>query len=119
MKFTYKNIIELHDKIAKNYSIDSNYLNINAIKSIVCRMNDNFNNSDIYPTVYDKAAVLFMRIIRCHPFIDGNKRTALASLSEYLANNNIVYLTFPSDIRFSVEVAKFIQTILVIHTFKI
>jgi death-on-curing protein len=106
MKFTYKNIIEIHDKIAKNYSIDSNYLNINAIKSIVYRMNDNFNNSDIYPTVYDKAAVLFMRIIRCHPFIDGNKRTALASLSEYLANNNIVYLTFPSDVRFSVEVAK-------------
>ena len=43
MKFTYKNIIELHDKIAENYSIDSHYLNINAIKSIVYRMNDNFN----------------------------------------------------------------------------
>lgn len=38
MKFTYKNIIEMHDKIAKNYSIDSNDLNINAIKSIVSRM---------------------------------------------------------------------------------
>ena len=49
MKFTYKNIIEIHEKIAKHYSIDSNYLNINAIKSIVYRMNDNFNNSDIYP----------------------------------------------------------------------
>ncbi len=106
MKFTYKNIIEIHDKIAENYSIDPHYFNINAIKSIVYRMNDNFNDKDIYPTVYDKAAVLFMRIIRCHPFIDGNKRTALTSLSAYLFDNNIIYLPFPSDIRFSVEIAK-------------
>lgn len=53
MKFTYKNIIEIHDKIAEDYSIDPHYFNINAIKSIVYRMNDNFNDKDIYPTVHE------------------------------------------------------------------
>ncbi len=53
MKFTYKNIIEIHDKIAEDYSIDPHYFNINAIKSIVYRMNDNFNDKDIYTTVHE------------------------------------------------------------------
>jgi len=106
MKFTYKNIIKIHMEISIKYNISAGYFNINAIKGIICRMNDNFNNVDIYPTVYDKAAVLFERIIKCHPFIDGNKRTALASIIEYLFINDLIFLTFPSDVRFAVELAK-------------
>ena len=41
MKFTYKNIIEIHDKIAEDYSIDPHYFNINAIKSIVYKSKEN------------------------------------------------------------------------------
>lgn len=93
-------------EISIKYNISAGYFNINAIKGIICRMNDNFNNVDIYPTVYDKAAVLFERIIKCHPFIDGNKRTALASIIEYLFINDLIFLTFPSDVRFAVELAK-------------
>lgn len=106
MKFTYKNIIEIHNEIAKEYKISPVYFNINTIKSITYRMDDNFNNKDMHPTIYDKGALLFERIINCHPFIDGNKRTALASLEVYLFINNIIFLIFPSDVRFSVEVAK-------------
>jgi len=32
---------------------------------------------DHFPTPFDKAAALAESIIRCHPFIDGNKRTAM------------------------------------------
>jgi death-on-curing protein len=35
-------------------------------------------------------SVLFFRIIKNHPFIDGNKRTALISLEVFLEQNGIV-----------------------------
>jgi death on curing protein len=36
--------------------------------------------ADAYPTLRDKAAVLFHSIVRNHPFRDGNKRTATVAL---------------------------------------
>ena len=43
--------------------------------------------ADAYPTLRDKAAVLFHSIARNHPFKDGNKRTATVALLFMLAVN--------------------------------
>lgn len=43
--------------------------------------------ADAYPTLYDKAAVLFHAIARNHPFADGNKRTATVGALFLLAIN--------------------------------
>lgn len=37
-----------------------------------------FDDKDLYPSVIDKASVIFESIIINHPFIDGNKRMAYA-----------------------------------------
>lgn len=34
---------------------------------------------DTYPTLFDKSAAICEAIIRNHPFVDGNKRTALSA----------------------------------------
>ena len=39
---------------------------------------------DLYPTLVDKAAALGHRIIQCHPFVDGNKRTGHAAMELFL-----------------------------------
>ncbi|MBI2355894.1 MAG: type II toxin-antitoxin system death-on-curing family toxin [Candidatus Doudnabacteria bacterium] len=42
---------------------------------------------ELYPTVFDKAAVYARNIIRQHPFIDGNKRVGMAAAGVFLENN--------------------------------
>ena len=43
--------------------------------------------SELYATVFDKAAVYARNIILGHPFIDGNKRTAMATADVFLQLN--------------------------------
>jgi len=38
--------------------------------------------------IYDKATVLFINIIRLHPFASGNRRTAFLMAKEFLLTNN-------------------------------
>ena len=41
-----------------------------------------------YPgDLFDKAAVLFRSLVKNHPFLDGNKRTAVLSVSMFLHRN--------------------------------
>lgn len=42
---------------------------------------------ELYPTVFHKAAVYARSIISNHPFIDGNKRTAITVASVFLEDN--------------------------------
>ena len=38
-----------------------------------------FGGEDLYPDIFHKAAALMESLIKNHPFIDGNKRTAITS----------------------------------------
>ena len=42
---------------------------------------------ELYPTVFLKAAIYIRNIIFSHPFIDGNKRTAMAAGGVFLELN--------------------------------
>lgn len=44
---------------------------------------------DLYPTVYEKAAVLARGIIADHPYVDGNKRTGIMSALIFLNLNGV------------------------------
>ena len=48
-----------------------------------------FGGVELYPEVFDKAAVLCARLARNHPLPDGNKRVAYLALLEFLARNGI------------------------------
>ncbi len=45
---------------------------------------------DLYPTIVEKASILFYLIARSHAFTDGNKRVALLALIELLARHGMV-----------------------------
>ena len=42
---------------------------------------------ELYPTIFEKAAVYTRNVITSHPFVDGNKRTAVTASSVFLENN--------------------------------
>ncbi|MCH7560330.1 MAG: tetratricopeptide repeat protein [Thaumarchaeota archaeon] len=64
------------------------------------------HGNNIYPEIYQKAAVLMETINKLHTLSDGNKRTAMLS-AEYFVNENNCHLILPlKATRFSVDVAK-------------
>lgn len=46
-----------------------------------------YNRKDLYPTMEDKAAILFYLLIKNHPFQNGNKRIAVTTLMVFLLFN--------------------------------
>ncbi|KPL86265.1 hypothetical protein SE18_15265 [Herpetosiphon geysericola] len=51
---------------------------------------------DLYPDTFSKAAALFDALVHGHCFSDGNKRTALLAMIEFLARNGYAFNT-PDD----------------------
>lgn len=57
-----------------------------------------FGMDYFYPTIYDKAACLFFSIAGGHIFGNGNKRTAVLALDQFLLANSIYLLLTNKDI---------------------
>ncbi|HKY62745.1 MAG TPA: type II toxin-antitoxin system death-on-curing family toxin [bacterium] len=66
-----------------------------------------FDGRALYPSLEDKAAVLFYLMIKNHPFQNGNKRLAVTSLMTFLYMNDL-WLGIPSDVlyQFAIWVAE-------------
>lgn len=60
---------------------------IGLVESAVYRPQASFGGKDLYKNVFDKAAALLQSLLKNHPFIDGNKRTALTSSGLFLRLN--------------------------------
>ena len=106
MKFNSERVIDIHEELLKHHKIEPGFKDKNIIDSIVYKMNAQINKQELYSDTYKKAASLFEGLIRFHPFIDGNKRTALASLQEFLLENDILFMIPYGAVRFAVKVAK-------------
>ena len=105
MNFDCTDLIFSHELIAESNGIKIHY-NRNTLNGIIESMNQSFNGKDLHPDMYEKGAILFEHIIRFHPFLDGNKRTAMFSLKLFLRHENINFISFPSDVRFIISVAQ-------------
>lgn len=55
-----------------------------------------FDAKDLYPTIEDKAAVLFYHLNKNHPFQNGNKRISAVSMIVFLYINDY-YLLVSND----------------------
>ncbi len=112
MKFkeiTTFEIFTIHDVIISEYKITGGCENKGSIESLLAKIN--FLN---YDDIYKRAALLLEGIIRLHPFIDGNKRTALQATKQYLNFNNHI-LVFPlSTVAFTYKIANTIKMILIV-----
>ncbi|MDI6891956.1 MAG: type II toxin-antitoxin system death-on-curing family toxin [Actinomycetota bacterium] len=66
-------------------TFDSRFPNI--LESCLAVPLQTFGRKSFYPTLYDKAAMLFYLMIKNHPFENGNKRIAIISLLVFLYKN--------------------------------
>ena len=51
------------------------------LESAVVNPQRSFGGQELYPELFDKAAILGYSIVRNHPFFDGNKRAGFAAMA--------------------------------------
>lgn len=61
-----------------------------GLGSIFGNIYQSFGDQELYPTTIHKAANLFYMIIKNHPFVDGNKRSAAFLFVRYLSQNDLL-----------------------------
>jgi len=85
MEITVEEVVEIHDRIIKESGSYSGIISYGNLDFIVSQM-------EIPKSIERKAATLFYGILTKHPFLDGNKRTALVSTQTFLNENNKRFL---------------------------
>lgn len=79
---------------------------VGMLESAIARPFATFDGNDLYPDLFMKAGAFIQSIVKNHPFVDGNKRTAFAGTIMFLRTNGVP-LAVPDDdaISFMVSVA--------------
>jgi len=62
---------------------------------------------ELYPDIFAKAAILVYSLVKNHPFVDGNKRTALYALLRFLEMNGLTVKVAHNDdlYQFTIDIA--------------
>ena len=85
MRFlSLQQILIIYDRIIAQSGGGFGIRDLGALETAVAQPRMAFAVEDFYPTLVDKAAALGHRIIQCHPFVDGNKRTGHAAMELFL-----------------------------------
>lgn len=103
---TIKQILVLHEFEISKHGGSSGIRDIGMLKSAIGRPFATFGGEDLYPDIFMKCGALIQSIVKNHPFIDGNKRTAFVSTIVLLKLNNYL-LTIPQKgaVEFMLQVA--------------
>ena len=80
---------------------------LGMLLSALGRPQASFEGQDLYPDLFSKAAALMDSLVRNHPFVDGNKRTAITSAGIFLRINGYRMIVENEElVRFSLACAQ-------------
>jgi death-on-curing protein len=71
---------------------------ISRLESALGNPRQTFDGKDLYPTLTDKAAILYYTLSKNHAFLNGNKRIATASLLVFLYINGRWLIVEPFEL---------------------
>jgi death-on-curing protein len=109
MKLNYlsaEEILRLHFQLIEDYGGSHGVRDESRLKSIIVAPKQHVFGQEQYPTLYEKAAVYLRNIVGDHPFIDGNKPTAVTVCGLFLGRNDVALIVSHKDLEsFMVRVA--------------
>ena len=70
-------VLDLYERVLVAGGGSSAIRDLGALESALAQPRATFDDVELYSTLVDKAAALGFSLIRNHPFVDGNKRSAL------------------------------------------
>ncbi len=88
MKYlTPEQVLFIHSRLIDETGGSHGVRDLGLLTSAVSRPQTTFGGKDLYPDIFHKAAALMESLIKNHPFIDGNKRTAITSTGIFIQRN--------------------------------
>ncbi|MEI6478291.1 MAG: type II toxin-antitoxin system death-on-curing family toxin [bacterium] len=80
---------------------------LGLLTSAISRPQSGYGDYEAYPDIYMKAAVLGYSLIKNHAFIDGNKRTGVVSMFNFLEENGYALKVIPDEtLQLSLDIAE-------------
>jgi death-on-curing protein len=90
MKFLdVESVLVIHESRIRKYGGSSGVRSMDLLQSALGNVEATFGGEFLHGTVYEMGAAYLYGICRNHPFLDGNKRTALACALVFLRRNGI------------------------------
>lgn len=84
---TLDEVVAIHFRVTEKTGGSQGVRNWDLLASVLGRPQATFCGKDFYPDIFLKAAALTQSLSSNHPFVDGNKRTALTTLEYFLFLN--------------------------------
>jgi len=86
---TAEQVLFIHSRIIDETGGAHGVRDIGLLQSAVSRPQATFSGDDLYPDIISKAVALMESLARNHPFLDGNKRTAISATGVFFAINGL------------------------------
>ena len=80
-------VLAIHHRVVAEFGGDSAVLDEGLLESAVAMPAARFGGAYLHPELPSMAAAYLYHICRGHPFLDGNKRTALVAAEVFLLLN--------------------------------
>ena len=84
---TPEQVLFLHSRLISTIGGGHGVRDIGMLLSALGRPQATFDGKELYPDIMLKAAALMDSLVRNHPFMDGNKRTAITASALFLRLN--------------------------------
>ncbi len=81
-------VLALHEVLIESFGGGSGLRDQGALEAAVARAAATFSGEDLYPDLAAKAAALLHSLTMNHPFVDGNKRVAVAAAELFIEVND-------------------------------
>jgi death-on-curing protein len=85
----------IHERVVEETGGVHGIMNPGGLESAIARPFTTFGGKQLFPDLLSKVATLIHSLIAFHPFVDGNKRTALVAADVCMRLNG--YRLVPSD----------------------
>ena len=103
---TIDEIFAIHDRAIREYGGSPELLDLGRLEATLAVPRQTMFGEELYPDVFSKAAILYYLLIKNHPFLDGNKRTAFLALMRFLnINGYTLNATNDALYQFTIDVA--------------
>ncbi len=103
---TVEEILRLHFQVIKDYGGSHGVRDEGRLLSVELAPQQIVFGQEQYSTPFEKAAVYFRNIVADHPFVDGNKRTAVTTSVIFLKRNGYKLTARPKELEdFAVKIA--------------
>ncbi len=105
-KLSLRQVLILHEIMIRKHGGSSGIRDMGMLESAINRPFATFQGEDLYPDIYMKSGAFIQSIVKNHPFLDGNKRTAYSGAYTFLKLNEIVITAKEKEaVKFMVSVA--------------